>query len=142
MFSCKICIQWMVLLLVTGWHSCQQVPAHGGEGHWQRSISYQSKQDLFANYQVGPHPCSTTAQMYISPQPVPPHVGHTYTTYQPFMPHEYLHKHRRSHYAHAPGAGWTRTTVRYGTGGLRWQNMWHKLSPPWSNLKLFQELLP
>ena len=53
--------------------------------------------------------------MYVSPLPVPANVGHTYTTYQPFMPHEYMYNHQRSYYTYNRGAGWTRTNVRYGT---------------------------
>jgi len=77
--------------------------AKAWEGQFKRSISYQSKNDLFANYYEGPQPSGTVAQMYVSPLPVPPHVGHTYTTYQPLMPHEYLYRHTRTHYAHNPG---------------------------------------
>ena len=55
--------------------------------------------------------------MYVCPQPVPPRVGQTYVTYQPFMPHEYMYKHDRSYYTYNQGAGWTRTNVRYGTCG-------------------------
>ena len=102
--------------------------ANAQEGRWKRIISYQSKNDLFANYQVGPNPSGTAAQMYVSPQPIPVHVGHTYTTYQPLMPHEFMHKHTRSHYAHTPGAGWTRSKVRYRTYGLRIQDIFHNLS--------------
>lgn len=102
--------------------------ASAGEGLWKRGISYQSKNDLFYNYQVGPNPSGTAAQMYVSPKPVPPHVGHTYTTYQPLMPHEFLYRHTRSHYAHNPGAGWTRAKVRYRTRGLWLQDIVHNLS--------------
>jgi hypothetical protein len=93
--------------------------AHAVEGLYKRQISYQNKQDLFYNFYEGPDPSGTTTAMYISPRPVPAHVGHTYTTYQPFMPHEYTYKHTRSNYAYAPGAGWSRSKVRYRTGGLR-----------------------
>ena len=62
--------------------------AHAGEGPYRKTISYQSKNDLFYNYYEGPNPNGVTAGMYVSPLPVPPHVGHTYTTYQPLMPHE------------------------------------------------------
>lgn len=89
------------------------------EGLYKRQITYQNKQDLFYNFYEGPDPSGTTTAMYISPLPVPAHVGHTYTTYQPFMPHEYMYKHTHSNYAHAPGAGWSRSKVRYHTGGLR-----------------------
>ncbi len=103
-------------------------PAVNVAGAWQRIITYQDKKDLFANYYVGPCPCGTAAQMYVSPLPVPANVGHTYTTYQPLMPHEFLYKHTRSHYAHAPGAGWTRSKVRWRTRGLRIQDVMHNLS--------------
>ncbi|MGI9428812.1 MAG: hypothetical protein ACR2NM_09150 [Bythopirellula sp.] len=101
--------------------------ASAGDGH-KRTISYQSKSDLFYNYQVGPNGGGAAAQMYISPRPIPAHVGHTYTTYQPLMPHEYMYKHTRSHYAHTQGAGWTRSKIRYRTHGLRLQDMFHRLS--------------
>ena len=92
--------------------------ADAGNG-WQgkRSISRQRPNDLFYNYYVGPQPSGTAAQMYVSPRPVPASMGHTYTTYQPFMPHEYLYGHHRSYYTHHPGAGWTRTNVSYRTSG-------------------------
>lgn len=102
-------------------------PARAEEGLWKRQISYQNKQDLFYNYYEGPDPSGTTTAMYISPRPVPAYVGHTYTTYQPFMPHEYTYKHTQSHYAYAPGAGWSRSKVRYRTGGLRLDDIWFQL---------------
>lgn len=98
------------------------------EGKWKRIISYQDKRDLFYNFYEGPQPSGTAAQMHISPLPVPAHVGHTYTTYQPWMPHEYMYKHVRSHYAYHPGAGWTRAKVRYGTRGLKLQDVFHDLN--------------
>jgi len=95
----------------------------------KRHISYQQQKDLFYNYYAQPGPyCGAAAEMYVSPKPVPPHVGHTWYTYQPFYPHEYLYKHQRAYYTHNPGAGWRRTNVRYGTGGLRlqgWMAEWH-----------------
>jgi hypothetical protein len=105
--------------------------ARATEGAWKRTISYQNKQDLFYNYYEGPDPSGTAAAMYVSPRPVPVHVGHTYTTYQPLMPHEYLYAHKRTHYAHTPGAGWSRAKVRYGTAGLRldhwwWEHAWNQ----------------
>jgi hypothetical protein len=105
---------------------CQQAVA--SDGHMKRTISYQGKTDLFANYYEGPQPSGRAASMYVSPLPIPANVGHTYTTYQPLMPHEYLYKHTRSHYSHAPGAGWTRTKVRYSTYGLRLQDICHRLN--------------
>lgn len=97
---------------------------------WDRVISYQGKQDLFYNFYEGPDPSGTATAMYVSPRPVPAYVGHTYTTYQPLMPHEYLYAHTRSHYAHVPGAGWSRAKIRYRTYGLRLDHMFYTLSGP------------
>jgi hypothetical protein len=89
---------------------------HGWDG--KRQKSFQQQKDLFYNYYAQPGPFYNTAgKMYVCPQPVPANVGHTYVTYQPFMPHEYMYHHKRAYYTHNPGAGWTRTNVRYGTCG-------------------------
>jgi hypothetical protein len=71
--------------------------------------------------------------MYVAPRPTPPFVGHTWVTYQPFMPHEYLYKHCRSYYTYNRGAGWRRTNVRYGTGCLRCSDAWAETHFPMSN---------
>ena len=72
---------------------------HGWDG--KRQISYQQQKDLFYNYYAQPGPFyNTPAQMYVSPLPVPANVGHTYMTYQPFMPHEYMYHHNRSYYTY------------------------------------------
>ncbi len=115
-----------ITLMICCAMACQKGTA--ADGFMKRTISDQSKNDLFANYYEGPQPCGRTASMYVSPLPIPPHVGHTYVTYQPIMPHEYLYQHTRSHYSHVPGAGWTRAKVRYRTYGLIGQDIWHKLS--------------
>jgi hypothetical protein len=70
--------------------------------------------DLFYNYYVPPGPCGGVgAQLYVAPRPTPPLVGHTYVTYQPLMPHEFLYQHHRVYYTCNPGAGLTRTTVHW-----------------------------
>jgi hypothetical protein len=68
--------------------------------------------DLFYNFYVSPGPCGTVgAQLYVCPRPTPPLVGHTYVTYQPLMPHEFLYPHCRT-YAHVhPDGRVTRTCV-------------------------------
>ncbi len=66
----------------------------------------------FANYYVPPgSDGGVAAQMYPCPRPTPPLVGHTYITYPPLMPHEFLYKHDRTYLRHNPGAGWTKTKV-------------------------------
>lgn len=72
--------------------------------------------DLFYNYYVPPTCGGVGAELYLSPRPVPPHVGHTYITYQPLMPHEFMyHHHRTYHRYYNGGQGLTRTHVKYGT---------------------------
>jgi hypothetical protein len=118
------------------WTTCA---ASAGEllrprGDGKRRISYQRQKDLFYNYYAAPGPyCGAAAEMYVAPRPVPPHVGHTWVTYQPLMPHEFLYKHQRSYYTYNRGAGWRRTNVRYGTFGLRAQDWWTKMHYPMSN---------
>lgn len=70
--------------------------------------------DVFYNFWVPPVPAGAYpgvgAQLYVAPRPVPPRVGHTWYTYPPFMPHEFLYKHRR-HYVRPAGAMGMRTDV-------------------------------
>ena len=54
--------------------------------------------DMFYNYYTTPSVYGgQPAQLYISPRPTPPFVGHTYITYQPLLPHEFLYKHFRKY---------------------------------------------
>ncbi|TWT90933.1 hypothetical protein Mal64_13320 [Pseudobythopirellula maris] len=104
------------------------IAGHGWEG--KRIVSHQRPNDLFYNEYVAPGPGGgPPAEMYVAPGPVPAHVGHTYTTYQPFMPHEYLYGHMRSYQTHHAGSGWTRTNVRYGTWGLKKPFSFHGARP-------------
>ena len=66
------------------------------------------------NYYVHPGAAGLVgAQLYVSPRPTPPLVGHTYITYPPLMPHEFLYQHHRVYETYNPGSGWTRTRVRW-----------------------------
>jgi hypothetical protein len=71
--------------------------------------------DVFYNFYTPPVPAGgypgLGAQLYVSPRPVPPRVGHTWATYPPFMPHEFLYKHRRR-YIRPAGVTGMRTDVR------------------------------
>ena len=53
------------------------------------------------------------AQLYVSPRPTPPLVGHTWNTYPPLMPHEFLYHHHRSYYKYYQNGGYTVSRVRY-----------------------------
>ena len=73
------------------------------EARAQSQTGYVTSQyDLFYNYYVGA--VGQPAQLYVSPRPVPPFVGHTYTTYQPLLPQEFLYKHRRTYRRHISSA--------------------------------------
>jgi len=79
--------------------------------------------DLFYNYYSPPNCGGVGAELYLSPRPVPAHVGHTYITYQPLMPHEFLyHHHRTYHRYYNGGQGLTRTHVKYGVSHV--PNFW------------------
>ncbi len=72
--------------------------------------------DLFYNYYNGTtcNGAGTPVQMYVSPLPTPPWVGHTYITYQPLLPQEFLYHHHRKYYKHhRDGGGFTTACVRY-----------------------------
>lgn len=73
----------------------------------------QAPPDLFYNFYVQTPPGGTGAQLYLSPVPTPPRVGHTWITYQPLMPHEMMYCHGRRYYRYNISGGSTKTTVRW-----------------------------
>ncbi len=62
-------------------------------------------------YYVHPGPSVLGAQLYVCPRPTPPLVGHTYITYQPLAPHEFLYRHHRTYRVHHHHDGPTRVFV-------------------------------
>lgn len=76
--------------------------------------------DLFYNYFTQGNANSANAQMYVSPLPVPPNVGHTYLTYQPFYPEEMLYWHKNKfHNYYDNGRGMNRTRATYFSPPVR-----------------------
>jgi hypothetical protein len=73
--------------------------------------------DIFYNFYQGPTASGvgTPAQLYVSPRPTPPLVGHTWITYPPLSPHEFLYHHHRKYYKYYRNGGWTHSHVRYHT---------------------------
>jgi hypothetical protein len=73
--------------------------------------------DIFYNFYNGPtvYGQGTPAQLYISPRPTPPLVGHTWITYPPLMPHEFLYHHHRKYYKYYRNGGFTTSCVKYKT---------------------------
>ena len=92
------------------------------------------RSDLFYNYYSQGYNNSANAQMYISPLPVPPVVGHTFNTYQPLYPHHYLYWHMdRYHNNYDNGRGMNRTSAIYWAPPIRTalSNIyWNKLRLP------------
>ena len=69
--------------------------------------------NLFYNFYVPPTG-GVGASLYLSPVPTPPHVGHTYITYQPLMPHEMMYPHHTRYYRYYNGGrGLNRTRIHY-----------------------------
>ncbi|MBN1394944.1 MAG: hypothetical protein JW959_07970 [Pirellulales bacterium] len=77
-------------------------------------VRHSAAGDLFYNFYVPPVGYgSVGAQLYPCPRPVPAWVGHTYITYQPLMPHEFLYRHKRIYKTKHVDAPKTRTKVRW-----------------------------
>lgn len=77
-------------------------------------VRHATPDDLFYNYYVPPVGCpSVGAELYPCPRPTPPMVGHTYVTYQPLMPQEFLYKHCRVYRTAHDDAPRTITTVHW-----------------------------
>jgi hypothetical protein len=90
--------------------------------------------DLFYNYYTNGMANRVNAQMYLSPLPVPPNVGHTFFTYQPFYPEEMLYWHKNKfHNYYDNGRGMNRTRAVYFSPPIRQavSNLyWNKLRLP------------
>lgn len=88
-------------------------PCASKSNYWYRPYTERSQADLFYNFYV-PNSYGSPAAAYPAPFPTPSLVGHTYYTYQPLMPHEWLYKHHRSyHQYYNNGMGLNRTIVKW-----------------------------
>lgn len=77
-------------------------------------VRHATPDDLFYNYYVPPSGCpSVGAELYLCPRPTPPMVGHTYVTYQPLMPQEFLYHHSRTYRTIHDDAPKTTTRVHW-----------------------------
>ncbi len=76
--------------------------------------------DLFYNHYTQGNQNTSNAKMYVSPLPVPANVGHTFNTYQPFYPEEYLYWHKNKfHKYYDNGRGMNRTRALYYSPPVR-----------------------
>ena len=75
---------------------------------------YYGQPNLFGNYYTWGNCGAIPAALYVSPKPIPPHVGWTYITYQPLYPHEFMYTHQRTYHRYYNGGqGLNRTSVHY-----------------------------
>ena len=107
--------------------------ALSGFGGGCRERTY-GRPDLFYNYYTQGNCNRANAQLYVSPVPVPAHVGHTFFTYQPFYPEEYLYWHKNTfHNYYDNGRGLNRTRATYYSPPVRQaiSNLyWNKIRLP------------
>ncbi len=83
--------------------------------------------DPYYNYYVPPDPYyGVGAKLYPSPRPTPPMVGHTYITYEPLAPHEFLYTHHRVYNRYNPDGSVTRTTVGWKSSLFPWASCWDR----------------
>lgn len=96
---------------------CTSCPGDSsGQGNccpWNRPYTEESAADLFYNF-YQPGNGGSPAGAFPAPYPTPAYVGHQYTTYQPFMPNEWLYHHHRTYHQHYNmGMGLNRTKVKW-----------------------------
>jgi hypothetical protein len=95
---------------------------------------------LFSQYSTQGGASSAHAGMYPAPHPVPRHVGSSYYTYQPLMPHEMMYTHSRNYYNYYNDSSY------YGGGGslnktsVKWQNGCAGIAPLPMSGQLMQKL--
>lgn len=94
----------------SGGSSSAGYTSNGGYGTWgNRQV-----QPLFDNYFTQGKANQADAALYISPVGVPGWVGHTYNTYQPLYPDEFLYTHKdKYHSYYDQGFGLNRTKAAY-----------------------------
>ena len=78
-----------------------------------------------------------TAGKYPAPHPVPAHVGESYYTYQPLMPHEMLYEHQRNYFNYYNDGSFRGGGPSLNVTSVRWQNGHSSFGPlPLSNYYL------
>lgn len=118
---------------IPGLSTMHQMTAQAAAANPGNTVAYgnvlgRGTQPLFENYFTQGNANQATAGMYMSPIGVPGHVGHTYYTYQPFYPHQYLYQHHdRYHSYYDGGRGLNRTHASYMAPPVRSSVHWlHK----------------
>ncbi len=101
--------------------SAATVSAQFGEGN--------SPNNLFSQYYTQPGASQVTAGAYNAPHWVPSHVGHTYYTYQPLMPHEMMYQHSRNYYNYYNTGGYYGSPNALNKTTVRWQSGSNHMGP-------------
>ncbi len=102
---------------------------NGGYGTW----GHRQVQPLFDNYFTQGRANQAEAALYISPTGVPGWVGHTYHTYQPLYPHQFLYQHSDKYHSYYDrGFGLNRTKASYWAPPVHTaaKQIYHKLELP------------
>ncbi len=97
------------------------VSAQFGEGN--------SANNVFSQYYTQPGASTVEAGMYPAPHYVPSHVGHTYYTYQPLMPHEMMYQHSRNYYNYYNTGGYYGGYNALNKTQVRWQSGANHMGP-------------
>jgi hypothetical protein len=79
------------------WDEMAGYPCRHKACYWYRPYTESSQPDVFYNLYV-PNNLGDAGAAYPAPYPTPNLVGHTYYTYQPLMPHEFLYHHHRTYH--------------------------------------------
>lgn len=111
LFSRSLLVAALTLIASTSWAQCHNCRICTNCSAWNRPLTEESNPDVFYNF-YQPGNGGSPAAAFPAPYPTPPIVGHQYTTYQPFMPNEWLYMHHRTyHQAYNHGMGLNRTKV-------------------------------
>jgi hypothetical protein len=103
-----VCVVFLATFVV----ACHLDLGNSPEAWAERRV--RTADQMFYNYYVPP--CGdppTGAQLYVCPLPTPPLVGHTWITYEPFLPHEFLWHHHRTYKREQPDGKKTTTHVTW-----------------------------
>jgi hypothetical protein len=99
----------LALLLVAG----NLDPNHTTQA-WAGGLRHAATGELFQNQYVPPvEPKGVGATLYPCPRPTPPLVGHTYITYEPLMPEQFLYRHHQVYRTNNADGARSRTSVHW-----------------------------
>lgn len=84
---------------------------------------------IFSQYTTQGSASLATAGIYPAPHPVPSHVGSSYYTYQPLMPHEMLYPHARNYFNYYNDSSYCGGGGSLNITSVRWQDSASSVAP-------------